>query len=106
MGLLKFTDIVFKDTAIMTKYKVANRQVPMRFTSMFKNFTSVHDHKTRQYNDFYYLKFKTNIMKFSFSVVGFKIWNSLSNERKSCKSLDMFKRNIKTYLLKFYQTKD
>ena len=76
MGLLKFTDIVFKDTAIMM-YKVANSQVPMRFTSMFKNFTSVHDHKTRQYNDFYFPKFKTNIKKFSFSVVGCKIWNSL-----------------------------
>ena len=105
MGLLKFTDIVFKDTAIMM-YEVANSQVPMRFTSMFKNFTSVHDHKTRQYNDFYFPKFKTNIKKFSFSVVGCKIWNSLSNELKSCKSLDTFKRNIKKYLLKFYQTKD
>ena len=65
-------------------YKVANRQVPIQFTSMFKNFTSVHDHKTRQYNDFYYTKFKTNIKKFSFGVVGCKIWNSLSNELKSC----------------------
>ena len=102
LGLLKFSDIVFKDTAIMM-YKVANQKVPMRLASMFENLCTIHDHKTRQHDDFYCPKFKTNIKKFSFSVIGCKTWNSLSDELKSCKSLAIFKRNIKKYILKTYE---
>ena len=105
LGLLKFPDIVLKDTAIMM-HKVATQKVPMRLASMFTNLCSIHQHKTRQHDDFYCPKFKTNIKKFSFSVIGCKTWNSLSDELKSCKSLEMFKRNIKREILKTYQIKD
>ena len=50
MGLLKFHDIVLKDTAI-AMYKVANLEAPMRIVSMFKNFSTTHQHETRQHSD-------------------------------------------------------
>ena len=77
MGLLKFNDIVFKDTAIMM-FKVAHEHVPERIVSMFKNKSTVHHHNTRHHDDFYYPKFKTNVKKLSFSVIGCQIWNSIT----------------------------
>ena len=89
MDLLKFTDIVFKNITVMM-YKVTNKDIPMRFVSMFKFFSTFHHYKTRQNDDYCYLKYKTNLKKFSFGVVGCKIWNSLTKEFKTCESLHIF----------------
>ena len=72
MGLLKFTDIVFKNTAVVM-YKVTNEDVHLHLVSLFKTFSTSHHYKTRQNDDYCYPKYKTNLNKFSFRVIECKI---------------------------------
>ena len=101
MRILQLPDLIYLNTANMM-YKVCNELAPGRISSMFRLSSSVHQYKTRQHSTLYIPKFKTNAKQFTFQVVGSQLWNSLSSEIKSCKTLSSFKYKLKQTIINNY----
>ncbi len=55
----------------------------------------IHNHSTRQFNDFHIESVRTTKYKNSFIRKGCVLFNKLSNETKKCKSYNQFKVNLK-----------
>ena len=63
---------------------------------------SFHDYPTRRSNEFHLPLFRTLLAKKSFMYDGPRFWNSLSESIKNSPSLNSFKKNLNTFLLKSY----
>ena len=86
--LLKFVDIVSYQTAIIM-YKAKNNLLPANIQKLFRDREG--DYNLRGEFNFKTLSRKSTMRGFCVSMVGVKIWNSLSDEHKQCPSINRFK---------------
>ena len=63
-------------------YKISYKQVPINIKSMVTSASDVHHNNTRQYSQHHILKYKTEIKRSLFKIVGSKIWNCLKTKIK------------------------
>ena len=82
-------------------YKTIKSNIPSN--SMFKSFYKLnkafHEHETRHAND---IKppFSRNALRISsIRIFGATIWNAIPQEIRNSPSIDVFKKNFKSYLL-------
>ena len=80
-------------------FNAMHNLLPQSLGSLFKLNSSVHSYFTRHVNDFHLTKFHTNVRKFSISVQGPLLWNSLPTEIKNLPNIGLFKCHYKSYLL-------
>ena len=90
--LLKFTDIVSYQTAIIM-YKARNHLLPANIQQLFRDREGGYD--LRGNFDFKTLNRKSTMRSFCISMIGVKIWNSLSEVHKQSPSIKQFKAMYK-----------
>ena len=100
---LKFNDIVYLTSAIML-FRVYVKDVPVNIQKMFVQVHEIHDHNTRQCNDYFQQFSRTKLKSYSFSVQGPKIWKIVSTNIPINKitSINSFKVLMKKYILNGY----
>ena len=103
LKVLKLKDLIQMKTALFM-YKVSKKSLPSNLLAMFD---------IKQPNEFYNLRSKSKEMfelkyvrteqkQMSLSIHGVKIWNSIDEDIKTCKSIHSFKTKYKTLLLSQY----
>ena len=100
---LKITDINTLQVAIFM-FKYFNNQLPSPFDNMFTLNNLIHSYPTRSSQNFHLTNPKLLIAHKSIRHSGSDLWNSLSNDIKSCTTLYCFKSKMKTKLLSQYAT--
>jgi len=82
-------------------YFVINKQSPSCFWSLFSLTSMIHSHSTRseEKNLLFLRQAKTNIRKFSISVQGPIIWNSIPAAIREINSEVLINKSLKKYLL-------
>ena len=93
LDINKYQTITFIHSVIM-------KQTPSCFWSMFSPVSAIHSHSTRseEKNNLFLHQAKTNFRKFSITVRGPLIWNSIPNMVRDITSELLFKKNLKKYL--------
>lgn len=97
--LLKFTDIVSYQTAIIM-YKAKNHQLPANLQNLFHNREG--GYNLRSELNFKILKRNSTMKGFCISIAGVKLWNSLSEEQKQCPSINQFKARYRSMMFTRY----
>jgi len=80
-------------------FSAVHNTLPACFANYFVNLSEVHHHRTRQSNKLFLNYAKTNIRRFSISIAGPSLWNSIPENFKSLSSLYLFVKNYKIFLL-------
>ena len=73
--------------------------LPAVMNSHFMRVSDVHNHSTRQMNDLYLPKPRTNYRKFSVAYQAPLIWNSIDLEIRNCATDQSFKKRFFNYLI-------
>ena len=73
--------------------------LPSCFNNYFINVSAVHQHCTRQTSQLFLSYARTNIRRFSISIAGPIVWNSIPNTLKLLHSMYSFCKLYKTFLL-------
>ena len=94
LNILQFSDIVFiQISKLMFDYY--NNSLPSAFSNYFKGVADVHSSQTRHSrHNLFTPSVSTNYGKFSLSINGVKVWNSIDDLTKTMKR-DAFKRKIR-----------
>ena len=115
-GYLSHTDQLFLDKKVLKvsdlylfnlgqfMFKLINNELPNVFTDLFISNNALHNYPTRQSNFFHLPLTRTLLAHKTFVFTGPKFWNSLDPSLKDIERLHRFKREIKSLLLKQYQT--
>ena len=115
-GYLSHTDQLFHDKKVLKvsdlylfnlgqfMFKLINNELPNVFTDLFISNNALHNYPTRQSNFFHLPLTRTLLAHKTFVFTGPKFWNSLDPSLKDIERLHRFKREIKSLLLKQYQT--
>ena len=108
------TDVLFRNNRILKindlylfnlgqfMYKINENNIPVSVKRMFQKNNSVHNHSTRQANDFHIPKARTNFVNRNFLFTGPKFWNSLDQSLKEACSLNRFKYRLKMLFIEKY----
>ena len=73
--------------------------MPKVIMNMFCRTNTVHSHYTRNHSNFYQPRFNSNIRKFAITSYGPVVWSSLPDVLKNATTLNIFKCQLKKYLL-------
>ena len=80
-------------------YSYTKGSLPSAFSNYFSMNNSIHEHYTRS-SEKLHMKFtRTNYGRFSIKYKGPMIWNTLPDVLKNIKSLQMFRKELKTFVL-------
>ena len=108
------TKPLFNDLKILNVIDIGNLQIGifmyLCFTSQLPNIilhyfnlnTNIHNYSTRNAFKFHYPKLRTTCMLNSIFYKGPRVWNNIPPEIRSSKSINVFKRKYKNYLLNMY----
>ena len=96
LNLLPVSDLLLTRDAVLM-YKCMNNLAPAYLTCLFKKRSSIHQHNTRNSNNFDIPKCGTAKAQNSFSYRVVSIWNSLPREILNSPSVSVFKRKLKSY---------
>jgi hypothetical protein len=80
-------------------FRIANNLLPQYFVDMFKLNCAVHGYNTRQISDYHIPYHRLVVTSDSMRINGVKIWNCLSNDIKTAKTLSLFRTRYKKYLI-------
>ena len=80
-------------------YKHIKSNIPTLFSTFYQKNNSIHGHNTRTSDDLYVPMAKTNVRKFSIRIKGPLVWNSIPTAIRNCKSLFIFKKALKKFLV-------
>ena len=80
-------------------YKTIKSDVPTLFTAFFQKINSIHRYNTRISDDLYIPTVKTNVRKFSIRIRGASTWNFIPSAIRNSKSLPIFKKVLKKFLI-------
>ena len=83
----------------MHKYVHHRLKLPSVFCEYFDDNKQIHQHDTRQKENFYTHVVKPEIGKRTIKFKGSRLWNNLPIDIKITKSLLSFKQKLKTHLL-------
>ena len=97
LNLLKFVDLVKLKTGVLM-YKCYHGLLNERLNRLF----SLNNSNTRQKMNFYVIYKRTKLKSFSISCYGVLLWNNLDIDIRSSKSVIIFKRKMKKYLISLY----
>lgn len=86
------------DTATFM-FKVAHGLVPETITSLFTRVSTISERHTRQVNDFYVPRARTEDGKRALSYRGAKVWNSVPTNLKCCSNPKTFRKSYRLVLL-------
>ena len=100
-NVLKFCDLVNLHTCVFM-YKIEKQLLPKNLQIFFVKSSFHHNYNTRVSNNYYQLSVRTSTKQFCLTIKGVKLWSLLSNEMKSCQSVNIFKRAYKIQCLKSY----
>ena len=104
LGILKL-DKLYQLKLGIFMFKFKKRELPDIYLKMYTINSSIHDHETRQANNYHVPGFKLDVKKRAVSVQGALTWNGLPSTLKcSCSKIcscseNVFKFNMKNYLL-------
>jgi hypothetical protein len=102
LNILKFQDI-YKMQVLLFIYKFRNNILPPICNTFFTVNSSIHDHRTRQHNDFHPPLCRTETRKKSLQYSGCILWNNLDKSFKTVYgSLNLFKNAIKKKTFESY----
>ena len=80
-------------------YSYAKESLPSAFSNYFSLNDTIQQHYTRSSGKFH-MKFKrTNYGRFSIKYKGPMIWNTLPDVLKNIRSLQIFRKKLKTFVL-------
>src|SRR6218665_324347 len=83
-------------------YRAVNDLLPKKFSSVLKTVNQVHAHDTRNSTNYVVPYARTGFRAASIQVLGPSLWNSLSEEQREAKSINLFKKKMKlSYLQKY-----
>ena len=99
--ILKLEDLVDLNIAIIM-FKAHHNNLPPCMQRLFKA-RETH-YQLRGTHIFEGVTVKTNAKERCLSVRGVRLWNSLDNELKTCKSITKFKKMYKTKIINKYRT--
>ena len=88
---------VFSTAVFM--YNVLNAETPTLFTSFYQQNKDVHRYPTRIADDLHIPFGRTCVRKFSMRINGAVIWNPIPDTIKQSKSLSIFKKAVKKFLI-------
>jgi hypothetical protein len=97
-NILKICDINSLQVGCFV-YKATHNILPPSFCNYFMLNSDVHDHYTRKSSDIHSLESRTSIRQYNVRLYGIKIWNSIPTDIKQSKSIHIFKRKYKYFLL-------
>lgn len=98
---LKLHDLIYYNNCIFM-FNVHNNNVSENVKNMFTVNSSKYKYNTRGCKNYYQNYAKSLIKNFSITIVGPKVWNSLSDEIKTSRSIFSFKNKLKKYIVKSY----
>lgn len=81
-------------------FKVYNKQLPAYFLSMFSTNSDKHHYNTRQACHYHITFHRTTLLKNTIRISGPLLWNALDPAIKGSATVDIFKRKLKTALLR------
>ena len=84
-------------------YNFKSNNLPDVFTDYFIQNRSIHNYPTRISALYRPYHFNYDLARNTIRRQGPLLWNTIKDEFKNAKSLHVFKRKYKTYLLSFYQ---
>ena len=94
---------IHKLTLCSFMYNFKSNNLPDVFTDYFIQNRSIHNYHTRISALYRPYHFNYDLARNSIRRQGPLLWNTIKDEFKNAKSLHVFKRKYKTYLLSFYQ---
>ena len=97
-NITKLQDI-YKLQCCKLMYEFLNNSLPTPIMNIFTVNSDIHGHNTRQLNDVQLPKVKTDIVKRSYLCKAPVYWSQLSNNVKSSKTSNIFKRLLTKNLL-------
>ena len=77
---------------------------PETIANLFKYNFEYHQYNTRSSSKFHYTAASNNLLLRSFKHVGPRIWNNLNGNIVACKSMCIFKKNLKQNIVNLYNT--
>ena len=83
-------------------YQINNGDAPHAVASMFVKNDRVHNYCTRQAALYHFISVRTQLRNNTVAFAGPKYWNSLQSSFRQARSLSVFKRRMKVYLLVRY----
>lgn len=99
---LKLYDLVnYKMAQIM--YRASTNTLPVNIQNLFQDRDAHHAYNLRGSHKLYQTKVRTTLKAMCISVRGVTLWNSLSEEMKTCKNLLLFKSMFKRKVMNEYQ---
>ena len=98
LSILPFGQINEEKTALFM-FRYFNKMLPATFDSFFTLNRDFHSHHTRSSTKIHITYVRTNYNKHSFKYKGSQVWNKLPKTVKTAKSIYIFKKKIKRYLL-------
>src|SRR6218665_143885 len=101
LGILKFTNINIYLIGNFV-YRFCNNLLPPYFNSFLIKIHVVHDHYTRNRDNFAIQYARTDYRKFSLRCRGPEVWNLIPLNLRDLKTFYSFKRNWKKYMIHDY----
>ena len=98
LPILPFHQINEEKTALFM-FRYFNKMLPATFDSFFTLNRDFHNHYTRSSTKIHIAYVRTNYNKHSIKYRGSQVWNNLPTAVKTTKSIYIFKKKIKRYLL-------
>ena len=89
---------IFKLQVAKFVFQVLHKISPVQFSPLFRFNSVLYNTNTRSENKLFQPYARTNFRKFSISVTGPNIWNSLPQDLRSIQSYTVFVKRIKKYL--------
>ena len=81
-------------------YECLHGNIPDIFRGYFQRNADEHDHNLQNANDLYIPYGRLDIRKFSIKIAGGNLWNSLPSFVKNSQSINIFKKNMRNYLMR------
>ena len=100
-NLLKIEDI-YKLQLGLLMYKLSREALPNSISILFQRNIEIHNHNTRNSNDYFMHEARTNTRKFTIKYSGPLFWNSIPEHIQNSTSENQFKNKLKQRLLSTY----
>jgi len=85
-----------------TSLHIMNNLVPSKDLAIFFSGSDIHDHITRSGNQLRFPKHRRTQTKQSLIINGPKQWNNLPLELRKCRNVQIFKKKLKSCILKIF----
>ncbi len=96
------TDPLFKAHVNNVMYQYHNSDLPTSLSNLFTRNNNIHNHRTRHRNHPHFTHRRTALTAQSIIYKGPKLWQTIPQLTKNCKTIYSFSRNIKHHIIQNY----